>query len=451
VAKPASGETITLDEIAAVWKRRPAAVHIEWRCDTAGVHRFQHYQSDWVPLKNGDWLRSSSKRTSEFESDEVPVPLFQLANADRRATLNIDGDRFRFETVRWTVDEHGYQAATINAASVVEMYPERKFDPYITALDSHFDDPRAELRDPRPFLRTAEENRVQDYWPPHAGDYPRGTIRRELPSGERTTKAADARAVSDDLQDLSLVGAILALCPLHSCGIVRLDQCEVAAEPALADGNQCVVVTDLSPAAQTDSKSRRTFWLDPKQDFSIRRFIAHASTGGTQVDIRYRRDDRLGWIPTEWTVSSFGEENGGRLDAARIVVMKLESRGALTDEESTVRFPTGTWVIDDPAAKQYILRPEGSRRDIRLLEFDWLPTYAELSATEPGQVGALVESQLRWKRYWQSARYPIALGVTFLASALALSLWRRRRKAVGQASPDDPPNERPISTSSGEG
>lgn len=387
-------------DVMGAWQSRSTAVQLAWKHDVSGAYAFHRYQADWLPV-NDEGL--------EHER------------------LVIDTRRLRFESARWTIGEHGYDRSQFGSVQVIADFPERvKQDPYLTALRSHFEDPLAEFRDLRPFVRVFDGAVLRDYWPAHADEYPRGVIQTCLPV---VRTAALRRSISDELQDLSLIAAILGSHPLHPSLALPIDNYEVAAEPVMADGDPCAV---LHKPQQEATGRRITIWVDPSRDFNVRRFISDDGSRGYQIDIEYRRDEHLGWAPSGWTVCTFGDEQGARLDAVRCLVTRVSVRDSLTSDESTVRFDADTWVVDEIAKEQYILRDDETKREIRTEEFDWLPTHGELSATETGEVGTYIEHKLRWIQYWRSARIPLVLGVTSIGSAAALAIWRRRRRSTPQ-------------------
>jgi hypothetical protein len=401
IATPLRGNDLpTIKEVTQAWQHRSQAIQLEWKHDVNGAYRFHHYQSEWLTANDGD------------------------LDLER---LEIDGRRLRFEAVRWTTREHGYDSSQINGSQVIEVFPERKEDLYMAALHSHFADARVEFRNLRPFLRVFNGTVLEDYWPPHAEEYPRGVIRQGLSTvGPMETRALP-RGISDELQDLSVMAAILALYPLHPSLAVPVEDYGIAAQPVIADGKPCAVL--LKPR-QDETGYRTTIWVDTMRDFCIRRLISHDGRQGYQIDIEYQQDKQLGWVPSEWTACSFDEKHGARLDAVHCLVTRSSPRDALTNDESTVRFDSGTWIIDEASNEQYILREDGTMREILPREFDWLPTHSELNATGPAEVGMLVERKIHRIQYWRSARIPLALGVIAIASGLVLARRRRHRKST---------------------
>lgn len=396
-----AAEAIDGGAIASAWNRRTTAVRLEWKHDDSGVYRFQRYQSEWVPK--------------------------DAAAAERRGGLDIDPHRLRFESVRFTFGEHGYNPGPIRAATVTEVFPERKESPYFNALYSHFADSKAAYRDVRPFLCVFDGSDTRGLWPAHTGAYPRGLTYKRLGIPRSRTIPLVPEEISSELQDLALCAAVVALQPAHPAVGVPLKDCEVAHDLVLADGDPCLVLTE-SPTE--DSDCRRTFWLDRKRDLLVRRVLIDGPHGHSQIDIRYRHDEHIGWAPTEWFVSCRGTDaaTGPRLYASHIVVTQLEPRGELTDREAMVDFPAGAWVIDDRTGKQHILRENGERREVLESEFNWLPTYAELAATEPGQVGTLVEAHIQRAQYWRWARFPMGVAGVVFTGALAVSIGKRIRR-----------------------
>lgn len=404
IAESASAaEKIDRETIATRWNRRSAAVRVEWEHDDSGIYRFQRYQSEWMPK--------------------------DAAAAERRGVLEIDPARLRFESVRFTFGEHGYQAEGIRAATVTELFPERKQNPYCDALYSHFADRKMARRDVRSFLCFFDGTNARGLYPSSAGAYARGLVYKQLGMLRTNSIPLLPTEISNELQDLSLCAAIAALHPAHPALGIRLEECDVVNEPVLADGDPCVV---LKEAIRDETEQRRTVWLDRKRDLAVRRVLIDAPHGNSQIDVRYRDDGHMGTVPVEWFVSCRGKDaaTGPRLYASHVIVTRLEPCGELTDHETAADFPVGTWVIDDRAGKQYIVRENGEHRDVHENEANWLPTYAELAATEPGQVGTLVEAQIQREQYWRWARVPMGVAGVVFTSALAVAIGRRIRRAM---------------------
>lgn len=390
-----AAETPTVEQIATVWRRRTADLELELRHETEGVFRFHPYQSDWSP-----------------DDDEAAVP---------RARLALDAQYFRFETVRWAAGEHGYKTVKQASSSVAQAFPERGLNPYFAALAAKFADPAAERREPFPFMRVFDGELVRDLW--RDTEYPRGTISRPSPLGMVAPQAGDYGTPSQKLQDQTLFCAVLAAYPLHPYVSVQLATFQIAAEPAHVNGEPCLVLID-PPVG--DSRIDRTLWLDPGRDFAVRRFMAKGPEYSIQCDIDYGLDPDLGWIPSEWTLSLRGTTGISPLLATRVLATGSKAHEPLADRELAIVYPPRTWVIDEPAAEQYLVLPDGTHRKVLPKEIYWLPTQAELLASPSGEVGPLIESKMRWRRYWQLSQIPAVLGACALLLA-TIAVWRRRR------------------------
>jgi hypothetical protein len=114
--------------------------------------------------------------------------------------------------------------------------------------------------------------------------------------------------------------------------------------------------------SSSDSPIWYTAWLHPAR----RNILVHfeESIRGDPclwTTFRYRRDDRHGWVPTEWVTKNV---------QFRPPFILKETVTALTIDEPlpaktfTVRFPAGTEVCDKDAREHYVVARDGSKANI---------------------------------------------------------------------------------------
>ena len=175
------------------------------------------------------------------------------------------------------------------------------------------------------------------------------------------------------------------------------------------------------------SYQHTSYWIDPQQDYSIRRYML---TQNQQVieklDINYTRDGAQGWVPTSWEGVRFGRDRSAPKESFSASVKSFLFNNCAEVGDADIRFPPGTWVGDEKAKKNYLVKPTGEHRTITDEERD--ATYEQLLNSESGQ--ALSETS------WLSSRtiviilsigLCVAFGAYWVRHQLRLSKDRNNR------------------------
>jgi hypothetical protein len=158
-------------------------------------------------------------------------------------------------------------------------------------------------------------------------------------------------------------------------------------------------------------------WLDPTRDFVPRR-ISYRRAGVLryQWDIAFKRREPGIWVPVSWVWQEFFP-SGTPLRTTRAEVLSLQLNEAQSAEQFDLSFPPGTRVNDNPKKKAYIVQENGDMHEVTL-------GFAEL----PNPVTVAAQPGMRW---YQQYKFLLAglVGMLFLAMALVLFLWTKKRPA----------------------
>jgi hypothetical protein len=183
-------------------------------------------------------------------------------------------------------------------------------------------------------------------------------------------------------------------------------------QTAMIAGQRCQLF-----ASETKGNRRMLFAVSAEQDYAIRRCTVERNGATTrQYDIQYTKDDKLGWVPTGWTISLLGG-NSRVADRYQAVVTAYEVNPTLAESHFQLPFPTGTMVADKSSGElvDYLIKPAGEKRIIQRHEIN--ASYDELAATPSG--AAFTSRKLMWTTF---------VIVIVAAAVLASAWWSWRHK-----------------------
>jgi hypothetical protein len=178
-----------------------------------------------------------------------------------------------------------------------------------------------------------------------------------------------------------------------------LDQLQATGVSTLIDGSLC---QGYKPGGA--HKNVPLYWLDPVKDYVFRR--REQEKGRQIIDVQYRNDKTIGWVPTKWVRKEYGPE-GDLLSTITIEVLEMAFNNPQPPEQFSLVFPPGAYVNDHRTAgsKQYLVQADGSLR--------WLPGPGE----EEEPRGAWFEI-IKWSLAGLAAIL-LARGFTYL--------WQKKR------------------------
>jgi hypothetical protein len=189
----------------------------------------------------------------------------------------------------------------------------------------------------------------------------------------------------------------------------------------------------MSKGAPT--RSERRLWVEPARGYiTLRDTTGPAAQPYWQIDVTYKPDATVGWVPSGWKIVNASMVDG-RVKATWTATVTSYSLNEPVDEATfAFTLPPGCRVTDEtqqPA--EYIIREDGSKRVISRSEIG--KTYQELVST-PGP-----ESEGSWWRRWGGLLLAGFVGVGVIL--VALRVWLSRKPAGRQ------PDSAPDTSSSG--
>jgi hypothetical protein len=101
-----------------------------------------------------------------------------------------------------------------------------------------------------------------------------------------------------------------------------------------------------APCQEYVLKSTRSLWLDPAQDYVVRRLsLQKKGQMVDQIDITYRPHEIAGWVPISWVHVQRGPSGAVRRTTT-INILEIRVNDPQPPEQFDVVFPPGTTVID---------------------------------------------------------------------------------------------------------
>jgi hypothetical protein len=175
---------------------------------------------------------------------------------------------------------------------------------------------------------------------------------------DRTPQGAVERSVGTSAADSLIWQPVRMTCRGLTVGPDLLSRLEAGEATELIEGDRCREYTAPGPA-----RTPTRYWLAPDKEYVVRRIRdVGAFQVARQTDIRYRRDEAVGWLPTDWTLTEYGR--GGRaLVTTTVTVAAVRLNEPVPDETFRVTFPPGTLVSDSATSKSYRIGPDGTRRE----------------------------------------------------------------------------------------
>jgi beta-lactamase regulating signal transducer with metallopeptidase domain len=268
-ADPGQRESELLSRVFTAWRARQERVktlHVTWKSRLLLTKGFQYQEPSQWPIAGMDPDEESFKVANQFECQLAPSDLW----GDEQGRLRDD----------------------------------------LTVVRSHA------LKEPKPAVRvrTVVDGMTHSRLVmPISNEAPLMTIWREVPfainsnGGMYAPQAAERRNREAELMPL-----VLALRPESQAAGIVPGSCQVVEEDAIVDKIHRLKIRMESrwPRLRQQRRDERadnadTFWVDPSRDYVIvlweRNWLAsQPGTSVIAVKIDYRRDDKLGWLPSHW-------------------------------------------------------------------------------------------------------------------------------------------------------
>jgi hypothetical protein len=149
------------------------------------------------------------------------------------------------------------------------------------------------------------------------------------------------------------------------------DQCRLVDENAVIDNGHYVKFHRVFP-----DDSEEALWVSPARDDVVVHWTSSGEGSRAEGSIKYKKDERYGWIPSEWTCDFVG----GKREENKVTDYSINEK--IDSAVFSEGFPPGTPVEDGRDVKfgepsrYYVIQPDGSKRSISHEEFDRLANIA---------------------------------------------------------------------------
>jgi hypothetical protein len=314
---PSPHETAVLDRIFANWKARSdrvRSVHITWDCRTTYPKGSRDRTSGTVPLQRFEHDQAFEQFGVQvfFEGDQrfckIETPIFKVPQAKPADARRVVG--------RWIID--GDTSSQYSAGS------------------------RYETGSP------AEQSR-KAY----------GVLYRTM-------------RVEQQMADPTLQALWLTFRPQFPGVSWLRDQCRLVDENASMDNGRCVkiqrVIVQKSGNGARGGKRIESLWVSPVRDDVVAHWTVEGLILHREGAIRYKKDPKFGWVPSEWTseAKDFHQE-------CRVISYAINEK--IDPSVFSQQFPPGTAVQDQrgmntpDGIRNYVVEPDGSQRAITSAEY----------------------------------------------------------------------------------
>jgi hypothetical protein len=97
-------------------------------------------------------------------------------------------------------------------------------------------------------------------------------------------------------------------------------------------------------------------WVDPARDYSVLLWQTAGRDGGVSMslDLTYRRDPVIGWVPERWAIVQLDRDGSGRIaHSIKGTVTTHEIGLELKQNDFRLEFPAGSRVQDRPTGRRF--------------------------------------------------------------------------------------------------
>jgi hypothetical protein len=201
-----------------------------------------------------------------------------------------------------------------------------------------------------------------------------------------------------------------------SLGGVNFDNLKLL-DGVVLNGRECVVVEE---SGRSESIATRVYFLDRVLNYCmIKMEVKIGDTVGNELNVDYAPHPICGFAPKSWRHIALHTATGETLRTETASVTQISINEATDDSAFELDFPAGTVVSDNNRGKQFIVRPDGSERDIVSDELRRGASYDDLLNTETGEAGRINQSS------WSQTRLVFILITLAVCGALIVAMGVR--------------------------
>jgi len=173
---------------------------------------------------------------------------------------------------------------------------------------------------------------------------------------------------------------------------------------------------ELNVVPMGSGQRKESIWVDPERDYLATRFIlSHGGLPTYKVDVSYKADSDLGWIPDSWTMVQI-HEDGSLLMTAHSKMNEYSINPICDKSDFDVVFPPGTYVQNEKTNTDFIQETGGDVRIVPPNERN--RSYEELVST-PGPSGSA--------RLWNWPVATVGGAIVLTGLVLAVRYLKHRR------------------------
>jgi hypothetical protein len=153
----------------------------------------------------------------------------------------------------------------------------------------------------------------------------------------------------------------------------RRDQCRLVDENATIDGIHCVKIQRVIEPPVNGLRQKKRFeslWVSSVREDVVVHWTAETETFAMKGTIRYNKDAKFGWVPSEWT---WEMPNIHNLEECQVTGYAINEK--IDPSVFSPPFPPGTPVQDTRGRdtpvglRHYVVESNGSKRAISLEDF----------------------------------------------------------------------------------
>ncbi|HEV8003269.1 MAG TPA: hypothetical protein VGP63_25510 [Planctomycetaceae bacterium] len=139
------------------------------------------------------------------------------------------------------------------------------------------------------------------------------------------------------------------------------EQCHLVDETAAIDNGY---YTKFHRVLKKVGISEEALWVSPARDDVVVHWATLSGVSNSEGSIKYKKDERFGWIPSEWTCDYVGH----MLEESKMTAYSINEK--IDPAIFSLEFPPGTPVEDSRESKipetirYYVVQPGGSKRPI---------------------------------------------------------------------------------------
>jgi len=162
------------------------------------------------------------------------------------------------------------------------------------------------------------------------------------------------------IRSLPLLGLMLAFRPLRSTELGRAEgRLRLLDEPVVIDDREVLVLEKEVDERGLSELLKVIFYIDPAREYLPLRYTV--MVGGrlsTQVDIGYEQDEKVGWVPINWSVVRYNKVGNLLHYSCKGKVLNYSINEDIPASVFEIDFPVGTQMTDTRKGNYVLAQPD---------------------------------------------------------------------------------------------